>query len=96
MLWDFISQHPFEHHRHRYGIREHKIAAVMSCGKKFAVWKTAGREIQWQTPDAPNNIIHVRLATGSVVEQMNAHPFAKLHMALTHKGKTTNYEALKI
>ncbi len=49
----------------------------------------------WQTPDAPNNIIHVRLATGSVVEQMNAHPFAKLHTALTHNGETTNYEALK-
>jgi len=67
----------------------------MSCGKNFAVWKTAGREIPWQTPDAPNNIIHVRLATGSVVEQMNAHPFAKLHTALTHNGETTNYEALK-
>ena len=88
-------QHPFEHHWHRYGIREHKIAAVMSCGKNFAVWKTAGREIPWHTPDAPNNIIHVRLATGSVVEQMNAHPFAKLHTALTHNGETTNYEALK-
>jgi len=70
----------------------------MSCGKNFTVWKTAGSPSVggWQTPDAPNNIIHVRLATGSVVEQMNAHPFAKLHMALTHKGKTTNYEALKI
>jgi len=68
MLWDFISQHRFKHHRHRYGIREHKIAAVMSFGKNFAVWKTAGREIPWQTPDAPNNLIHVRLATGSVVE----------------------------
>ncbi|MCU0644515.1 MAG: hypothetical protein MUC94_09655 [bacterium] len=77
-------------------IREHKIAAVMSCGKNFAVWKTAGRKIPWQTPDAPNNIIHIRLATGSVVEQMNAHPFAKLHTALTHNGETTNYEALKI
>jgi len=40
-------------------------------------------------------IIHVRLATGSVVEQMNAHPFAKLHTALTYNGETTNYEALK-
>ena len=67
----------------------------MSCGKNFAVWKTAGREIPWHTPDAPNNIIHIRLATGSVVEQMNAHPFAKLHTALTHNGETTNYEALK-
>jgi len=32
-LWDFISRHPFEHHRHRYGVRKHKSAAVMSCGK---------------------------------------------------------------
>ena len=67
----------------------------MSCVKNFAVWKTDGREIPWHTPDAPNYIIHVRLATGSVVEQMNAHPFAKLHTALTHNGETTNYEALK-
>ena len=67
----------------------------MSFGKNFAVWKTAGREIPWQTPDAPNNLIHVRLATGSVVEQMNAHPFARLHTALTHSGETSNYEALK-
>jgi glutamate synthase domain-containing protein 1 len=95
-LWDFILQHPFEHHRHRYGVRNHKIAAVMSCGKNFVVWKMAGREIPWHTLDAPNNIILVRLATGSVVEQMNAHPFAKLHTALTHNGETTNYEALKI
>jgi hypothetical protein len=49
----------------------------------------------WQTPDAPNNIIHVRLATGSLVEQMNTHPFVNLHTALTHNGETTNYEALK-
>ncbi|MFZ5517618.1 MAG: glutamate synthase-related protein [Candidatus Zhuqueibacterota bacterium] len=95
LLRDFMLAHPFEHHKHRYGVRNHKIAAVMSCGKNFAVWKTAGREIPWQTPDAPNNIIHVRLATGSVVEQMNSHPFAKLHTALTHNGETTNYEALK-
>jgi hypothetical protein len=83
----------------RYGIREHKIAAVMSCGKNFAVWKTAGirqsADDGWHKPDAPNNIIHVRLAAGSVVEQMNAHPFAKLHTALTHNGETTNYDALK-
>jgi hypothetical protein len=26
---------------------------------------------------------------------MNAHPFAKLHTALTHNGETTNYETLK-
>lgn len=95
LLRDFMQSHAYEHHKHRYGSREHKIAAVMSCGKNFAIWKTAGREIPWQTPDAPNNIIHVRLATGSVVEQMNAHPFAKLHTALTHNGETTNYEALK-
>ncbi|MDZ7341389.1 MAG: hypothetical protein ONB27_08535 [candidate division KSB1 bacterium] len=69
----------------------------MSFGKNLAVWKTAGSPSAdgWQTPDAPNNIIHVRLATSSVVEQMNAHPFAKLHTALTHNGETTNYEALK-
>jgi glutamate synthase domain-containing protein 1 len=69
----------------------------MSSGKNFTVWKTAGSPSAegWHTPDAPNNIIHVRLTTGSVVEQMNAHPFAKLHTALTHNGETTNYEALK-
>ncbi|UCE06968.1 MAG: hypothetical protein JSW07_02710 [bacterium] len=86
---------PFEHYRHRYRIREYKIAAVMSCGKNFAACKTTGRKIPWLTPDASNNIIHVRLATGSVVEQMNAHPFAKLHTALTYNGETINYEALK-
>jgi hypothetical protein len=95
LLRDFMQSHAYEHHKHRYGVRTNKIAAVMSCGKNFAIWKTAGREIPWQTPDAPNNIIHVRLATGSVVEQMNAHPFAKLHTALTHNGETTNYEALR-
>ncbi|MDZ7264090.1 MAG: hypothetical protein ONB16_05855 [candidate division KSB1 bacterium] len=60
----------------RYGIREHKIAAVMSFGKNFAIWKTAGSPPPggWQTPDAPNNIIHLRLAIGSVVEQPTAHP----------------------
>ncbi|MEE4310989.1 MAG: glutamate synthase-related protein [candidate division KSB1 bacterium] len=92
---DFVMAHAYEHHKHRYATRDYKIAAVMSCGKNFGVWKTAGREIPWETPDAPNNIIHVRLATGSDVEQMNAHPFAKLHTALTHNGETTNYEALK-
>ncbi|MCI0511780.1 hypothetical protein L0128_01040 [candidate division KSB1 bacterium] len=66
----------------------------MSCGKNFAAWKTAGREIPWHTPDAPNNIIYVRLATGAVVEQMNAHPFSKLPPALTHNDATTNYVAL--
>lgn len=97
-LRDYIQLYPYAHNKHRYVARQkksEKIAAVMSSGKNFAVWKTAGREIPWQTPDAPNNIIHVRLATGSVVEQMNAHPFTKLHTALTHNGETTNYEALK-
>lgn len=80
-----------------YGFQEHKITAIRSCSKNFAVRKTAVSPSTdgWQTPDAPNNIIHARLAPGSVVEQMNAHPFAKLHTALTHNGETTNYEALK-
>ncbi|MCP5048894.1 MAG: hypothetical protein GY940_17115, partial [bacterium] len=97
-LRDYIRSYPYAHNKHRYVPRRRKrekLAAVMSSGKNFAVWKTAGREIPWDTPDAPNNIIHVRLATGSVVEQMNAHPFTKLHTALTHNGETTNYEALK-
>jgi len=91
----FIETNPFAHNKQQYRPRKRKIAAVMSNGKNMATWKTAGREIPWETPDAPNNIIHVRLATGSVVEQMNAHPFTKLHTALTHNGETTNYEALK-
>ena len=94
-LRDFINEHPYERNREMYVERRQKLAAVMSCGKNFGTWKTAGRVIPWQTPDAPNNIIHVRLATGSVVEQMNSHPFAKLHTALTHNGETTNFEALK-
>ncbi len=94
-LRDFINKHPYERNREMYVERSQKLAAVMSCGKNFGTWKTAGRVIPWQTPDAPNNIIHVRLATGSVVEQMNSHPFAKLHTALTHNGETTNFEALK-
>jgi len=40
------------------------------------------------------NVIHRRLATGSVVDQMNAHPFAELHSALTHNGETTNYRTM--
>ncbi|MCX5910252.1 MAG: hypothetical protein NTY64_24530, partial [Deltaproteobacteria bacterium] len=40
------------------------------------------------------NVIHRRLATGSVVDQMNAHPFAELHTALTHNGETTNYRTM--
>ncbi|RMD96390.1 MAG: hypothetical protein D6814_11495, partial [Calditrichaeota bacterium] len=94
-LHDFIEKYPQTLHKEKYRPRQRKIAAVMSAGKNFAVWKTAGREIPWETPPAPNNIIHVRLATGSVVEQMNAHPFAKLHTALTHNGETTNYETLR-
>ncbi len=95
LLRDFSQAYPFAQYEHRYQNRRTRIAAVMSCGKNFATWKTAGREVPWQTPDAPNNIIHVRLATGSVVEQMNSHPFSSLHTALTHNGETTNYEALK-
>ncbi|MGH1365119.1 MAG: glutamate synthase-related protein [Calditrichia bacterium] len=95
LLKSFIAEYPFSDFKHKYTARTRKIAAVMSCGKNFAIWKTAGREIPWETPASPNNIIHVRLATGSVVEQMNAHPFGKLHTALTHNGETTNYETLK-
>lgn len=95
LLRMFAKQFPHSEHEERYDKRIRKIAAVMSCGKNFGVWKTAGREIPWETPASPNNIIHVRLATGSVVEQMNAHPFSKLHTALTHNGETTNYETLK-
>ncbi len=95
LLQRFNEEHPLPAHHEFYRQRIRRIAAVMSCGKNFAVWKTAGREIPWETPDSPNNIIHVRLATGSIVEQMNAHPFAKLHTALTHNGETTNYQTLK-
>ena len=95
LLRDFVRAWPPLKNKPKYVMRQNRIAAVMSAGKNFAVWKTAGREIPWDTPAAPNNIIHVRLATGSVVEQMNAHPFAKLHTALTHNGETTNYETLK-
>jgi glutamate synthase domain-containing protein 2/FAD/FMN-containing dehydrogenase/glutamate synthase domain-containing protein 3/ferredoxin/glutamate synthase domain-containing protein 1 len=95
LLRDFAGRYPHPQNKEKYIPRLRKVAAVMSAGKNFAVWKTAGREIPWETPAAPNNIIHVRLATGSVVEQMNAHPFAKLHTALTHNGETTNYETLK-
>lgn len=95
LMHDFLQVYPFSLYEHRYQNRRTRLAAVMSCGKNFATWKTAGREVPWQTPAAPNNIIHVRLATGSVVEQMNSHPFSSLHTALTHNGETTNYEALK-
>ncbi len=92
---EFFMQYPPLYNKAKYTNRARRIAAVMSCGKNMAVWKTAGREIPWETPFAPNNIIHVRLATGSAVEQMNAHPFGKLNTALTHNGETTNYETLK-
>jgi glutamate synthase domain-containing protein 2/FAD/FMN-containing dehydrogenase/glutamate synthase domain-containing protein 3/ferredoxin len=95
LMHEFVQAYPFAQFEHRYKERRTRLAAVMSCGKNFATWKTAGREVPWQTPSAPNNIIHVRLATGSVVEQMNSHPFSNLHTALTHNGETTNYEALK-
>ncbi len=95
LLRDYLQHYMYLRHKDKYIPRIKKVAAVMSCGRNFAVWKTAGREIPWETPDSVNNIIHVRLATGSVVEQMNAHPFAKLHTALTHNGETTNYETLK-
>jgi hypothetical protein len=88
LLRDFAQQYPRTNHKTYYYPRVKKIAAVMSCGKNFAVWKTAGREIPWETPPSPNNIIHGRLATGSVVDQMNAHPFSKLHTAVTHNGET--------
>ncbi|HXX35580.1 MAG TPA: glutamate synthase-related protein [Thermodesulfobacteriota bacterium] len=71
-----------------------KKAAVMSCGKNSGCWKSDGREIPWELPEAPVNVIHRRLATGSVVDQMNAHPFAELHTALTHNGETTNYRTM--
>lgn len=73
---------------------EEKKAAVMSCGKNSGCWKTDGQQIPWELPEAPVNVIHRRLATGSVVDQMNAHPFAELHTALTHNGETTNYRTM--
>jgi glutamate synthase domain-containing protein 2/ferredoxin/glutamate synthase domain-containing protein 3 len=76
-----------------FQVREKK-AAVMSCGRNSGCWKTDGRHLPWELPDAPVNIIHRRLATGSVVDQMNAHPFAELHTALTHNGETTNYRTM--
>jgi glutamate synthase domain-containing protein 2/FAD/FMN-containing dehydrogenase/glutamate synthase domain-containing protein 3/ferredoxin len=71
-----------------------KKAAVLSCGKNSGCWKSDGRHIPWELPDAPVNIIHRRLATGSVVDQMNSHPFSELHTALTHNGETTNYRTM--
>ncbi len=73
---------------------QQKKAAVLSCGKNSGCWKSDGRHLPWELPDAPVNIIHRRLATGSVVDQMNAHPFSELHTALTHNGETTNYRTM--
>ena len=80
--------------RENYAEALEKKAAVMSCGKNSGCWKSDGREIPWELPEAPVNVIHRRLATGSVVDQMNAHPFAELHTALTHNGETTNYRTM--
>ncbi len=77
-----------------YVERQQKKVAVLSCGKNSGCWKSDGREIPWELPEAPVNVIHRRLATGSVVDQMNAHPFAELHTALTHNGETTNYRTM--
>jgi glutamate synthase domain-containing protein 2/FAD/FMN-containing dehydrogenase/glutamate synthase domain-containing protein 3/ferredoxin len=77
-----------------YVNRQQKRVAVLSCGKNSGCWKSDGREIPWELPEAPVNVIHRRLATGSVVDQMNAHPFAELHTALTHNGETTNYRTM--
>ena len=80
--------------RENYVEVQQKKAAVLSCGKNSGCWKSDGREIPWELPEAPVNVIHRRLATGSVVDQMNAHPFAELHTALTHNGETTNYRTM--
>ncbi|MGD0917868.1 MAG: glutamate synthase-related protein [Thermodesulfobacteriota bacterium] len=80
--------------RENYAEASQKKAAVMSCGKNSGCWKSDGRQIPWELPEAPVNVIHRRLATGSVVDQMNAHPFAELHTALTHNGETTNYRTM--
>jgi len=80
--------------RENYVEAHQKKASVLSCGKNSGCWKTDGQHIPWETPDAPVNVIHRRLATGSVVDQMNSHPFAELHTALTHNGETTNYRTM--
>ena len=80
--------------RENYVDVQEKKAAVLSCGKNSGCWKSDGRQIPWELPEAPVNVIHRRLATGSVVDQMNAHPFAELHTALTHNGETTNYRTM--
>ncbi len=80
--------------KENYVDRPQKKAAVLSCGKNSGCWKSDGRHIPWKLPDAPVNIIHRRLATGSIVDQMNSHPFSELHTALTHNGETTNYRTM--
>jgi glutamate synthase domain-containing protein 2/FAD/FMN-containing dehydrogenase/glutamate synthase domain-containing protein 3/ferredoxin len=80
--------------RENYAETLQKKAAVLSCGKNSGCWKSDGRQVPWELPEAPVNVIHRRLATGSVVDQMNAHPFAELHTALTHNGETTNYRTM--
>ncbi len=80
--------------RENYVDLQQKKAAVLSCGKNSGCWKSDGRHLPWQLPEAPVNVIHRRLATGSVVDQMNAHPFSELHTALTHNGETTNYRTM--
>jgi glutamate synthase domain-containing protein 2/FAD/FMN-containing dehydrogenase/glutamate synthase domain-containing protein 3/ferredoxin len=80
--------------RENYVELQQKKAAVLSCGKNSGCWKSDGQQLPWELPDAPVNVIHRRLATGSVVDQMNAHPFAELHTALTHNGETTNYRTM--
>ncbi len=80
--------------RENYAEAQEKKAAILSCGKNSGCWKSDGRQIPWSLPEAPVNVIHRRLATGSVVDQMNAHPFAELHTALTHNGETTNYRTM--
>ena len=80
--------------RENYVEGQQKKVAVLSCGKNSGCWKSDGSHIPWELPEAPVNIIHRRLATGSVVDQMNSHPFAELHTALTHNGETTNYRTM--
>jgi glutamate synthase domain-containing protein 3 len=78
----------------KYVEDQQKKVAVLSCGKNSGCWKSDGSHIPWELPEAPVNIIHRRLATGSVVDQMNSHPFSELHTALTHNGETTNYRTM--
>ena len=53
--------------RENYVESRPKKAAVLSCGKNSGCWKSDGGHIPWELPDAPVNVIHRRLATGSVV-----------------------------